>query len=146
MNAPPPFPAGQNDVQRRNDNEHLHLLSVFHFIGAGLSVLAMGFLVLHYTIMNYVFSNPDMWKGQKNPPPPELFHFLIWFYVAAWVFLLVFVVLNILSGFYLRQRRNRMFSLVVGGLNCIHVPLGTALGVFTIMVLSRESVRDLYRS
>ena len=106
----------------------------------------MGFLVLHYTIMNYVFSNPDMWKGQKNPPPPELFHFLIWFYVAAWVFLLVFVVLNILSGFYLRQRRNRMFSLVVGGLNCIHVPLGTALGVFTIMVLSRESVRDLYRS
>ncbi|MCX6922874.1 MAG: hypothetical protein NT154_06635 [Verrucomicrobia bacterium] len=37
-----------------------------------------------------------------------------------------------------------MFSLMIGGLNCLQIPFGSALGVFTIIVLSRDSVRDLY--
>jgi hypothetical protein len=44
----------------------------------------------------------------------------------------------------LRERKNRTFSFVVACVNCIHVPLGTVLGVFTIVVLSRESVKRLY--
>jgi hypothetical protein len=34
--------------------------------------------------------------------------------------------------------------MVVAGLNCAQMPLGTVLGVFTLMVLSRESVKSLY--
>lgn len=52
--------------------------------------------------------------------------------------------LNVLSGFFLLQKRNRLFSLIIGGLNCLQIPFGTALGVFTILVLSRDSVRQLY--
>jgi hypothetical protein len=37
-----------------------------------------------------------------------------------------------------------MFSLVIAGLNCIQIPFGTALGVFTIIVLLRDSVREAY--
>jgi hypothetical protein len=33
----------------------------------------------------------------------------------------------------------------VAGLNCIQIPLGTALGVFTIMVLTRDSVEAVYQ-
>jgi len=39
--------------------------------------------------------------------------------------------------------RNRFFSLIIGGLNCLQIPFGTALCVFTILVLSRDSVRQL---
>jgi len=50
----------------------------------------------------------------------------------------------VLSGFFLLKKRNRGFSLIIGGLNCLQIPFGTALGVFTIIVLSRDSVRQMY--
>ena len=49
-----------------------------------------------------------------------------------------------MSGFFLRQRRRRTFSLVMAGINCMNMPLGTVLGVFTVIVLLRESVRQAY--
>jgi hypothetical protein len=53
-------------------------------------------------------------------------------------------VLNVISGLCLRARKGRTFSLVVAGINCLYIPLGTLLGVFTIIVLLRDSVRELY--
>jgi hypothetical protein len=60
------------------------------------------------------------------------------------VLLLTGLVLNVLSGLFLWQKKNRLFSLIIGGLNCLQIPFGTALGVFTFLVLSRDSVRQLY--
>jgi hypothetical protein len=44
----------------------------------------------------------------------------------------------------LRKRRHRTLSFVMACLTCINIPLGTALGVFTLVVLSRPSVKALY--
>jgi hypothetical protein len=55
-------------------------------------------------------------------------------------------VLNVISGLCLRARKYRAFSLVVACVNCLHIPLGTVLGVFTIVVLVRDSVRELYEA
>ena len=87
-----------------------------------------------------------MWKGQKGatPPPREFFAVFRWFYVFFGAWLLASFVLNILSGLFIGRRKFRTFSLVVAVLNCIHIPLGTVLGVFTIIVLLRPSVRDVY--
>jgi hypothetical protein len=111
----------------------------------GLALLGIGFLCVHYFIMHTVFSNPDMWKSQPQIMPPKAFlDAFIWFYLFMGVILLAGLVLNVLSGLFLWQKRNRVFSLVIGGLNCLQIPFGTALGVFTILVLSRDSVRQLY--
>ena len=53
-------------------------------------------------------------------------------------------VANMLSGVFLRQRKCRVFSLVVAGLDCLQIPFGTALGVFDFIVLLRDSVRQSY--
>jgi hypothetical protein len=52
--------------------------------------------------------------------------------------------LMIYSGLSIAARRRRVFSLVVAGVMCLSFPLGTALGVFTIIVLVRDSVRAKY--
>lgn len=52
--------------------------------------------------------------------------------------------LTILSGVFIRRQKYRTFSLVIAGLSCLMVPFGTVLGVFTLVILSRESVRQLY--
>jgi hypothetical protein len=60
------------------------------------------------------------------------------------VIFLIGLGLNVLSGLFLLRKTNRLFSLIVAGLDCLQIPFGTALGVFTIVVLSRETVRQLY--
>ena len=142
MNTPPLI---ITEDQRRKDNEHIKLLSVFHFIVSGLALFGIAFLFLHYFMMNSFFSHPEMWKGKDGAgPPKEFFDVFVWFYVFMGVVLVVACIANILSGVFLQQRKHRMFSLVVAGLNCVQIPIGTALGVFTIMVLLRDSVRQSY--
>jgi Na+-driven multidrug efflux pump len=134
--------------QRKADADHLRLLSIFHFVGACLAVLGLGFLAIHYLIFHAFLSNPDMWKNQKGgmPPPKEFFAMFKWFYVVFAAWFVISAVLNVLSGIFIGRRKYRTFSLVVAIINCIHIPLGTVLGVFTIIVLLRPSVLEAYEA
>jgi hypothetical protein len=133
--------------RRKVDADHLKLLAIFHFVGAGLAALGMLFLFAHYSFMHLFFANPKMWEGQKGgPPPAEFFAIFQWFYVAFGLWFFVSLTLNLVSAFCLRARKHRTFSLVVAGINCVHMPLGTVLGVFTMIVLLRDSVREAYQT
>jgi hypothetical protein len=131
--------------QRKIDADHLNLLAIFHFIGAGLALLAILFVVAHFALMHTIFANPKLWQDQKQTPPPAaIFAIFKCFYLVASVWFLASGILNLISGFCLRARKQRTFSTVVAAINCLHIPLGTVLGVFTIIVLQRDSVRELY--
>ena len=135
------------DEPNKKDIEHLRQLSIFHFVGAGLSLAALVFLGLHFTIMNAVFSNPDLFKGaQGGPPPAQFFAMLKIFYAVGATWFVISGLINLMSAVYLRKRRNRTFSMVVAGFNCLYMPLGTVLGVFTFIVLGRDSVAALYEA
>jgi len=140
MNAAPPLPRDQGKI----DTDQLRLLAVFHFVGAGLGLLGILFLLAHFAMFHAVFANPNPWKDQKQQPPPELFAVLKWFYLVFGTWFLASGILSAISGFCLRARKHRTFSLVVAGIICLHIPLGTVLGVFTIIVLLRDSVRESY--
>jgi hypothetical protein len=133
------------EQQHYRDNEHLKILSIFHFIVSGLALLGIGFLAFHYLLMGTFFQHPERWAPQQGGgPPPEFFRILIFFYVLMAGVMLTASVCNLLSGIFLIRRRYRLFSLVVAGLDCLQVPFGTILGVFTILVLLRDSVRQSY--
>jgi hypothetical protein len=84
--------------------------------------------------------------GQPAMPfdPAEFFAIFQWFYVIAAVFLLAAVVVTLMSGRFIQRRTNRLFTLIAAGFLCMFFPFGTALGVFTFIVLTRDSVRRLY--
>ena len=130
------------------DREHLRLLSIFHFVAAGMALVGLVFLVGHYALMSVFFNNPEMWpngRDPKNVPDPHAFFAIFrWFYVIFGTWCLVSAVLNVLSGLYMRRLKNRVFSLIVAGFDCLHMPLGTLLGIFTFIVLCRESVARAY--
>lgn len=50
----------------------------------------------------------------------------------------------IAAGRKLKRRTSRTFCLVVAGLECILMPFGTVLGVFTLIVLSKEPAKQLF--
>jgi hypothetical protein len=134
--------------QRKADADNLRLLAVFHFILAGLSVIGICFLGLHYLLMHSLIANPAVWSNQKNgaPPPAAFFGIFKWFYIFFGMALVSCGICNLLSGLFIIKRKFRMFSLVVAGLDCMQIPFGTVLGVFTLVVLLRDSVRELYES
>ena len=69
---------------------------------------------------------------------------LMIFYFVIGTFLVALCVCNVLSGICITKRKNRLFSFIIAGINCMQFPLGTALGVFTFIVLARESVKSAY--
>lgn len=134
--------------QRKADADHLRLLGVFHFVFAGLAVVGIGFLALHYAIMHTLFTNPEMWQNPRGGghPPAQFFAAFKWFYFIFGTLLVVAAIANLVSGLFIWKRKCRTFLLIVAGLNCIQIPFGTVLGVFTIIVLLRDSVRELYEA
>lgn len=135
--------------QRKIDADHLRLLAIFHFVIAGLALFGLLFLFLHFIMMHALFSNPQMWQNQKENmpfPPAEFFRLFRWFYGFMGGMLVIGGVLNLLSGLFISRRENRTFSLVIAALDLLQIPFGTVLGIFTIVVLLRDSVRELYET
>ena len=134
------------DTDRRAiiDAEHVRLLAIFHFVSAALSFVGVIFSSLYFLLFQVVFSNPELTQSQEGPPPEEILTIFRWFTGLFVAWFLVSCIGNLLSGMFLRRRRHRTFSMVIAVINCLHIPLGTILGVFTLVVLGRESVRKLY--
>jgi hypothetical protein len=129
----------------KKDTEHLRLLAIFHFVMAGLAFAGVCILAVQYAFMSAVFNDPSLFKAAKSgPPPDEFFTFfkIVWVVIGVWS--IGSAVFNLLSAMFLRRRRNRTFSMVVAGFNCLAMPLGTILGVFTFVVLSRPGVVQMY--
>ncbi len=128
----------------KTDAEHLKLLAIFHFVMAGLSLLGMGFLVFQWIFMRAFFI-PQIMNNAKGGPPPEFFLVVMKvMLVFMGIFSAIKLVGNVVCGWCILQRRARLLCLIMAGVNCISFPFGTALGVFTFVVLLRKSVTELY--
>lgn len=135
------------DHQRWRDEEHLRLLSIFHFVVGGFAVLCLPFLGIHFLLFMTFFANAEWFPGAKAEAfPREMNLVFIAFYCIAGLVISLFAGANLLSGWFVLRKTHRVFSLVVAGLDCLQIPWGTMLGVFTILVLTRPSVRAMYEA
>jgi len=80
----------------------------------------------------------------KDAPPK----FFAWFFI---LFPSLFIITGwalagcmVAAGRKLKRRASRTFCLVVAGIECLLMPFGTVLGVFTIIVLMKDSVKQLF--
>ena len=95
-----------------------------------------------YVFMGAMFGAiARMPRAQGSEPPPP---FLGWIIGGIGVvFFIAFIVLAVLKfkvATSLKRRQSRTFCLVVAAISCLEVPYGTVLGVFTFMVLGRDTV------
>ena len=74
----------------------------------------------------------------------SMMDFAIYAYLAVAALIVLKITLNTMSARRISRRKGRVFSMVVAGLNCLSLPLGTALGIFTLVVLTRPSVAKSY--
>jgi hypothetical protein len=128
------------------DAEHLRLLSIFHYVCAGLAALCACFPVFHLIFGLVILFRPESF-GTGSQRPPAVFG--LFFVLFASIFILfgwTFAALLAYAGRCLGQRKHYTFCMVMGGVACMFMPFGTVLGVFTIIVLARPSVKALFNS
>jgi hypothetical protein len=128
------------------DKEHLRLLAIFHYIVAGLAAMFSLFPLIYTTIgaiFVFIARRGTPKAGEELPP-----EFLGWIFVGvgSLLFLLgiAMAICILIDGRCLSGCKCYSFALVMACVECLFIPFGTILGVFTIIALSRESVKALF--
>lgn len=125
------------------DQEHLQLLAIFHYIVGGLAGL-FSFFPLLYGAFGLLILHAPTHPQHGEPPPPFLGWLFIGFGFFFFVLGLIFAACVVLSGRFIAHRAHYWFAFVLACIECLFFPFGVILGVFTIVVLSRSSVKELF--
>lgn len=125
------------------DEEHLRLLSIFHYVVAGLGAVFSLIPVMHILMGVGMLTG-----GFDGPATPQEGRIFGWFFIAmgSALFLggLTFSACLAFAGHALARRERYTFCLVMAAVACALFPFGTILGVFTIIVLQKQPVRELF--
>jgi hypothetical protein len=125
-----------------SEADNLRVLSIFHYVIAGLAALFSMFPVLH------IFMGAMMVAGRLEGPAPPGSDLFGWFFIAMGSFFvlagLTFSACYAYAGLCLARCQSYMYCLVMSGIGCAFFPFGTVLGVFTILELQKEPVRQLF--
>jgi hypothetical protein len=152
---------GLREESTAEDREHLSALSIGHYVLAGVSLLGALPVLLYGAagarVLGELGGDLSMAMGDlptqpgSNPlggAPDTMLQDLGTLLTAA---VISFVAVSVLAavhlvvvGVMMRRRRWWTFCYLTGWGECLMFPFGTILGIFTIIVLGRPSVKRLF--
>ncbi|UCC97882.1 MAG: hypothetical protein JSW66_18800 [Phycisphaerales bacterium] len=123
------------------DKNHLRLLSIFHYIVGAITALFACFPLIHVAIGIAILCGA--FEG-KDEPPKFVGFFLVMFFSILILCGWTLAICMIIAGKKLGRCQARTYCLVIAAIECAFMPFGTILGVFTIIVLMKDSVKELF--
>lgn len=127
-------------LQSIRDEEHLRALSIVAYVLGGINAFFGLVPLIHVVLGTIMLSLPP-----QAGSPPRLLGLLLIAIGGAIIFVSeTFAALKIYLGACLARNRHRVRCMVIAAVLCVAFPYGTALGVLTLIVLSRPSVRDRF--
>jgi hypothetical protein len=127
------------------DVEHLRLLSIFHYVVGGVATLFACFPCIH------LFVGIALASGALEPRPGEepVSTFVGWILIAVATTIILIgwtlAMMVVVAGRFLARHTHYTYCFVMAAIECFFMPFGTVLGVFTIIVLIRPSVKALFQ-
>jgi len=121
-----------------DDDRYLDLLGILHWVLGGVVALFSLFPVIHVAIGLMALSGqlPGMAREEGR-----IFGILFAGLGSAFILMgMALAAVLIAAGFSLRARRRHPFCLVAAAVSCLFMPLGTILGVFTIVLLMKPEI------
>jgi heme/copper-type cytochrome/quinol oxidase subunit 2 len=125
------------------DEQQLKLLATLHYVWAALQAFTGLIGVLFIAAGAFIAFMPQVAEA-KNPPPAWFGAIFAGFGVMVVVLVEAMAVLTFLVARYLSRRTHHTYCMVMSGINCLSIPFGTALGIFTILTLQKPSVRATF--
>lgn len=127
----------------QQDVEHLKMLKTGFYVYAGMTALFSLIPIVHIGMGVGMLSGAIPMGGPGGPPD-----WFPWMFIGIGVTVIVLgetmAVMNFLAGRRIAELRGRTFVIVIACINCLNMPLGTALGVLTLIVLGRPAVKDMF--
>ena len=123
------------------DESHLKLLSIFYYVLAALGALTL-LMVAGLGALVFGMVGRDG-HGSAAFDGGDVAVLTVVLLLSA-ALSLAGAVLQFLTAQRLRQRRSRGLCQFTAAITCLSFPLGTALGVFTFIVLARPQVRAAF--
>jgi hypothetical protein len=128
------------------DIRYLNLLAVFHMIVASiaglLSCLPLIDLFIGVPMLKdvpYALSQNEFFS--QTTLTPLIFILLpSGMTVIGWMFAIAIA----LNGYYLKNHKWLNYCMIVSGIETIFMPFGTVLGVFTIILLTKPNIKNLF--
>jgi hypothetical protein len=130
----------------QQDLQQLKLLSIFYYVWGGLACL--GAVVGAISLFVAAAAMSSLPASSEDSPPPAL---MGPFFVGMGIFVLVagliYGILAIMAaGKFQKHQAGYVFCFVVSIITCItSFPIGTALGIYAIVILMRPTVKALFR-
>ena len=122
----------------RQKKNYLDILAVFHYVNGGLIALfTLG-------VLAFLGIGLGAATGWGNDWEPEAGCSIVAIMAFAFVFAGGYAVLNLLAGRALQTRNHTVLVMITSGINCLNMPLGTLLGIFTLVMVSDPEVRWLF--
>jgi hypothetical protein len=122
---------------------HLSTLSVLHYV-YGTLVCLLGLGILSIVLLGGFLQSDWLSQQADEPVPAWLGGFLQTLGWVLFLFTQTWGLLNLVSGYLISMRKGRTLSFVTAALNCLNVPFGIALGIYTFITLSDAQVRQEY--
>jgi len=126
------------------DNEHLNLLSLFHLISGIFTLVYSVFMALYFGFFTFIFNLSGNFEEANSDFPFEFMSFFMLICIIILVIAIALGVAKIFCSKFIKQKKNRIFCIVISCIECFSFPYGTLLGVLSIMVLNRNSVKEIY--
>jgi len=126
------------------DLQHVKHLSIFYYVVGGLIAFFSCFALI-YLFMGVMFLAAPPPPG-GGPPPAAMGWFFIVFSAAAMLLGWAWAAALMVAGWFLGRCRHYVFCMVMGCSALLFQPFGTVLGVFTIIILIRPTVKKLFET
>jgi hypothetical protein len=131
------------------DLEHLKLLGIFHYIWGALSLIGGIFIGGYFLVIGIILMNnpPTSASSEDSGTAGAVGGIMIAVGIVLFLIVVVYGILTLMAGGKYRKHQGgywfcfilAIVTLVIGG-----IP-GIVLGIFSLIVLSRESVKALFR-
>ena len=123
MDNPPVVQTAPNDI-------HLKLVGAFHIVLGALNLVAAGVLFVVFGVLGGI-------AGAHGETGAMTFMGVLAFCIAG--FIAILGIPDIIGGWALLAQKSwaRVLMIVLGVLDLLHFPFGTALGIYTLWALLR---------
>jgi ABC-type phosphate transport system permease subunit len=131
------------------DLDHLKLLGIFHYIWGGLSLLGGLFIGAYFVVIGFVLMSnpPNSTSSEDSASQGVVGGILIGAGAVLFLIAVIYGALTLMAGGKYRKHQGgywfcfflAIVTLIIGG-----IP-GIVLGIFSLIVLARDSVKALFR-
>ena len=152
--------------------ERLGILAIAHYVYGGFGLLSLCLMATWFLFIFGMLASIPQSEWNKNsasassapsislsssptptPPPktedgpPPKIVFLLFGGIFGIILIGTGLVsaLTVYAGRCLQKRKHRIFVYVVSGINCMFIPYGTLLGVFTIIVMGSSTAQEEFK-